>query len=244
MKMNRMWGGMIGVVAMGVLVLSNQASAAGYEGGAVSGGGSISGTVKLSGAAPATKPHEVNKDQEVCGKTKPNESLVVSADKSIQYAVVRLTDIKKGKKLDTSAKAVLDQSGCQFHPHVVIAPIGGSLDVKNSDPITHNIHTFSFDNDPVNKAQPKTLPVISAKFETPEIIKTQCDIHKWMGATIVATDHPYVAVTDAKGQFKLTDVPPGTYKMEIWHETLGSVTKEVTVKGGADSAVAVELKAK
>lgn len=238
--MKSAWFGMIVLLMIGLAVSPSAA----YEGGAVTGAGSISGTVKLSGAAPAVKPHEVNKDQEVCGKTKPNESLVVGGDKSVQYAVVRLTDIKKGKKLDTSVKVVLDQSGCQFHPHVVIAPIGGSLDVKNSDPITHNIHTFSFDNDPINKAQPKTLPVIPAKFEAPEVIKTQCDIHKWMGAWIVATDHPYVAVTDAKGQFKLSDVPPGTYKMEIWHETLALVTKEVTVKGGADSAVAVELKAK
>jgi plastocyanin len=238
----------VSTVGMSLLVIGFSGLFAGmsgaYEGGAVTGGGSISGAVKLTGAAPATKPHEVNKDQNVCGQSKPNESLVVAADKSIQYAVVRLTDIKKGKNLDTSAKVALEQKGCAFHPHILVVPVGATLDIKNSDPLTHNIHTFGFDNDPINKAQPKTLPLIQAKFAYPEIIKTQCDIHKWMGGWIIATDHPYVAVTDAKGYFKLTDVPPGTYKMEIWHETLGPVTKEVTVKGGADTSVAVELKAK
>lgn len=242
MKTTRYFGIIIGLLAVGGLSLTTGSWA--YEGGTVSGGGSISGTVKLSGAAPATKPHTVNKDKGVCGKTKPNESVVIGANKSVEYAVVRLTDIKKGKKLDTATKVILDQKGCQFHPHVVIVPVGATLDVKNSDPITHNIHTLTFDNDPINKAQPKTLPDIMAKFDVPEIIKTQCDIHKWMGAWIVAVDNPYVAVSDSKGKFKLTDVPPGTYKMEIWHETLKHETQQVTVKGGANTAVTVELKAK
>ncbi|MEW6324654.1 MAG: carboxypeptidase regulatory-like domain-containing protein [Nitrospirota bacterium] len=234
---------MMGAVIVGwVGLLAGPAPA--YEGGAVAGGGSISGTVKLAGAAPAVKPHEVNKDQNVCGKTKPNESLIVGTDKGVQYAVVRLTNIKKGKPLDTSKKPVLDQKDCHFIPHVVVVPAGATLDIKNSDPITHNVHTFGFENDPINKAQPTSLPVIPAKFEFPETIKTQCDIHKWMGAYIVVTDHPYVAVTDAKGAFKLTDVPPGTYKLEIWHEALAPVTQDVTVKGGADTAVPAELKAK
>lgn len=233
----------MGAVAMGLAGLLAGPAAA-YEGGAVTGGGSISGTVKLAGAPPAVKPIEVNKDQNVCGKTKPNESLVVGADKGVQYAVVRLTNIKKGKKLDTSAKVVLDQKDCRFIPHIVVVPIGATLDIKNSDSITHNVHTFGFENDPINKAQPTSLPVIPTKFEFPETIKTQCDIHKWMGAYIVVADHPYVAVTDAKGQFKLTDVPPGTYKLEIWHETLATTTQEVTVKGGADTAVSAGLKAK
>lgn len=231
----------------GLLALIWVASAYGttqaYEGGAVTGGGSISGAVKLTGAAPATKPIEVNKDQNVCGNTKPNETLIVGPDQGVKNAVIRLIDIKKGKKLETG-KVVLDQKGCQFHPHVLVVPVGGTLDIKNSDPLTHNIHTFGFENDPINKAQPASLPLIQVKFEVAETIKTQCDIHKWMNGWIIATDHPYIAVTDDKGQFKLTDVPPGTYKMEVWHETLALVTKEVTVKGGADSAVRVDLKAK
>lgn len=215
-----------------------------YEGGAVADGGSISGTVKLSGEAPAVKAPDINKDQEICGKTKPSDALVLGGDKSIRFAVVRLTNISKGKKLDTATKSVLNQEKCHFDPHVVVAPVGGTLQVKNSDPITHNIHTFSIENDPVNKAQPKTLPLIEAKFTANETIKTQCDIHKWMSGWIVATDNPYVTVTDEHGHFKLTDVPPGTYKMEIWHETLSKETKDIVVKAKTDTAVAVELKKK
>ena len=213
-----------------------------YQGGAVAEKGSISGVVKFAGQPPATKPLEVNKDQATCGKTKPAEAVILGADKSVKNAVVRLTNISKGKPLDAATKVVLDQVKCRFVPHVAIVPVGASLEIKNSDPITHNIHTFSIDNDPINKAQPKTLPVISTKFTAPETVKTQCDIHKWMSTWIIAADHPYYALTDDKGQFKLADVPPGTYQMEVWHEALGKVTKEVTVKANADAVVSVELK--
>lgn len=213
-----------------------------YQGGAVAEKGSITGVVKFAGQPPATKPIEVNKDQAIRGKTQPPEALIAGADKSVKNAVVRLTNISKGKPLDTAAKVMLDQAKCRFVPHVVIVAVGATLEIKNSDPITHNIHTFSIENDPINKAQPKTLPVISTKFTAPETIKTLCDIHKWMGTWIVAADDPYYVVTDDKGQLKLTDVPPGTYKLEVWHETLGKLTKEVTVKANADTAVPVELK--
>lgn len=217
-------------------------SFAAYQGGPVAEKGSISGTVKFAGQPPAVKPLVVNKDQATCGKTQPAESVILGADKSVKNAVVRLTNISKGKSLDTGTKVVLDQVKCRFIPHVLIIPVGATLEIKNSDPITHNIHTFSIDNDPINKAQPKTLPVISTKFTAPETVKTQCDIHKWMSTWIVTADHPYYAMTDEKGQFKLTDVPPGTYQIEIWHEMLGKVTKEVTVKVNADAVVSVELK--
>ncbi len=219
-----------------------RSSLAAYQGGTVAEKGSISGVVKVAGQPPASKPIEVNKDQATCGKSQPSEAVLTGADKSVKNAVVRLTNISKGKPLDMSAKKVLDQVKCRFTPHVVVVPVGATLEIKNSDPITHNIHTFSIENDPMNKAQPKTLPVIPIKFTAPETIKGQCDIHKWMSTWIVAADHPYYAITGDKGEFKLIDVPPGTYQIEVWHEKLGKVTKEVTVKANADTAVPVELK--
>lgn len=238
----------IGMLVIGLFGLFGFFSgvAVAYEGGSVANGGSISGTVKIAGEVPAVKPLKIDKDEKVCGTSKVNPGLVVDKDKAVKYAVVTLTHIKKGKPLDTKAKVVIDQRTCEFAPHIVVVPIGATLNITNSDPITHNIHTFGFENDPINKAQPSSLPVIPAKFEYPETIKAKCDIHKWMRAVIIATDHPYVAVTDAGGKFKLTDVPPGTYKMEVWHEhkKLKTVKLEVTVKAGADTAVTVDFKPK
>ncbi|TKS59826.1 MAG: hypothetical protein EWM72_02011 [Nitrospira sp.] len=217
-----------------------------YQGATIVEKGSVSGVVKAAGKPPAPKPIEVNQDQDECGKSQPAESLILGAGNEVKNALVRLTNIVKGKRLDTKTKVVLDQANCRFVPHVVIVPVGATLEIKNSDPITHNVHTFSIENDPINKTRPKGGPVVSTRFTLPEIFKVQCDIHKWMSAWIVAADHPYNVVTDDKGQYKLPDVPPapgaGFYEIEFWHETLGKVTKEVIVKKNADTSLSVDLK--
>ncbi len=217
-----------------------------YQGGPVAEKGSVSGVVKAAGQPAVPKPIEVDKDPDVCGKTQPDESLILGPGKEVKHALVRLTNIVKGKRLDTKTKVVLDQVNCQFVPHVVVVPVGATLEIKNSDAIAHNVHLFSIENDPINRAQPKGGPVISKRFTLPEIFPVRCDIHKWMRAWIVAADHPYNVVTDDRGQYKLPDVPPdpgaGFYEMEIWHETLGKVTKEVIVKKNADTRMSVDLK--
>jgi plastocyanin len=235
-----MRGFAVAVAAAGVLIgLASRTHA--YEGGDVKDGGTISGTVKFSGAPPARKPLEVTKDKEVCGKEKHlSLDLIVGADKGIENVVVSLLDVKKGK-MWSSAKATLDQKGCIYKPHVVVAKAGGELEILNSDGILHNIHTYSKDNPPINKAQPKFKKVLTEKFMKPEKIKVTCDAHAWMSGWIVVSDHPYVAVTDGKGSFALKDVPPGTYKLEIWHETLGRSMRDVTVKAKDETKLNVEL---
>ena len=129
-------------------------SMAAYQGGDVKDGGTISGTVKFKGAAPAPKKLDISKDKEVCGKTpKVDQSLVVN-NGNVEYAVVTITDIKKGKKIELK-KVQLDQKGCQYHPHVLAFPAGTTVEVLNPDGILHNIHSYSKANSPFNMAQPK-----------------------------------------------------------------------------------------
>jgi hypothetical protein len=203
--------------------------------------GSLSGRISFAGDPPAKKKLDVTKDKEVCGKTELyDESLVVGPDKGVQNVVVTVVGAKGGKF--ASQKVELDQKGCRYTPHVVVVPVTGQLDILNSDGILHNIHTYSTANPSINKAQPKFKKVLTEKFTKPEIIKTSCDAHAWMTAWIVATDHPFVAVTDEKGNFTIKDVPPGNYKVEIWHETLGKQVKEVSVKAKEEAKLNVEIK--
>jgi plastocyanin len=235
---------------LGVLVGAAVALAAGGAGAAyqvveVKDGGSISGTVKVSGTAPAAKAIEVTKDKEVCGKSGKlvEEALVVGPKGGIQYAVVSVTGIAKGKKW-ASEKFTFDQKNCRFDPHVLVVKAGTSVDILNSDGILHNIHTFSEKNAAFNVAMPKFKKKLEKAFAAPEMIRVACDAHSWMSGWIVVSESPYTVVTDADGSFKLGDVPPGTYKVEIWHEKLGKVTKEVTVKAKEDTKLGVELSAK
>jgi carboxypeptidase family protein len=202
------------------------------------GGGSISGEVKFTGAAPAPKVVKVNKDNEVCGQEKKIVEVAVGPGGGLGETLVSVA--AKGAKPTPAKPAVLDQKGCEFHPDIVVmAP--GEIKILNSDGVLHNIHTFSTANPPINKAQPKFKKEMVEKLEKPELVKVQCDAHSWMHGWIFVTENP-TAVTDDKGAFKLENVPPGKYKVDVVHPVLGKQTKEVEVKAGQDTKVAFELK--
>ncbi len=231
------------VVGVAALALS-WGTAGAYEGGPVSNGGTISGEVKVTGDVPAPKPVEVTKDKEVCGKSpKVDESLLVGPNKGLKNAVVSITNISKGKPMDTS-KITLMQKGCDYIPHVLLVPAGATVDITNDDGILHNIHTYSKKNAPVNRAQPKFKKVMQETFKDPETFQMKCDAHNWMQGWVVVEDTPYYALTDEQGNYKLTDVPPGEYEVKVWHEKLGEKTEKVTVAAGGTASANFELASK
>ena len=211
-----------------------------YTGGDVKDGGTISGTVKFAGTAPAPKKLEVSKDKEVCGKSAKTDQTLIVSNGNLVNAIVAITDIKTGKKIDAK-KVTLDQKECEYHPHVLAFPVGTTVEINNPDGILHNIHSYSKVNTPFNLAQPKFKKTLEVKIEKPEAISVKCDVHGWMSGWLVATENPYVAVSDKSGSFKLTDVPAGTYTVEVWHETLGKTSQNVTVKGKEDAKVNFEM---
>ncbi len=219
-------------------------AAEGYQGGPVTNGGTIAGKVTYTGAAVSPETVEVDKDPEVCGTSQEVVKVQADASGGLANAVVRIIDIQSGKPLDSlGSEFVLDQKGCVYVPNVVVVPVGSALTVLNSDDILHNIHTTPFDNAPLNKAQPATQKeLMSDPFTFPEIIPVGCDVHQWMNATIVAADNPYVVVASADGSFMLSDVPAGTYTVEVWHAELGKQTLTVTVEAGETATVDVEFK--
>ena len=216
---------------------------AAYQGGDVKDGGSISGTVKFKGTAPAPKKLDVGKDKEVCAKTpKVDQSLVVN-NGNLANAVVTITDIQKGKKIELK-KVTLDQNGCEYKPHVLAFPAGSTVEILNPDGILHNVHSYSKVNSPFNQAQPKFKKSLDVKIEKPEAIEIKCDVHGWMHGWLVSTETPYFAVTDNSGSFKLADVPAGSYTVEVWHEKLGKSTQKVTVKAKEEAKVNFEVAGK
>ena len=236
-------------VAMTVAALGLMLSPAfAYEGGPVADGGTISGTVKFQGAAPARKELEITKDKEVCAKTpKMARDLVVSASGGVQYAVVSITNIQKGKA-DTGTTTVLDQNGCEYQPHIILVPAGKPFEIKNSDGINHNIHAFGKVNTEWNKATPgfftKQNKSLTMTFDKPEYVRVGCDVHSWMNGWFVVKDNPYYEVTDENGTYKMTDVPPGEYEVKVWHEKLGEKTTKVTVPAKGEAKADFELAAK
>jgi hypothetical protein len=217
----------------GVALVANRPGPAGAQGG-----GTIEATVTYAGA-PVVEKLKVNKDTEKCGTEASIEKVVVGGNKGLANAVVSVPSAKGGAP--KAVKATVDQHGCKFVPHVV-AMTPGELDLKNSDDILHNIHTYSTANPSINKAQPKFKKVMTEKFEKPEIIKLTCDVHSWMLGWVAVMPNGFFGVTGGDGTTKIENVPPGKYTVEAWHETLGKQTKDVEVKAGQATKVAFEMK--
>jgi hypothetical protein len=132
-----------------------------------------------------------------------------------------------------STPVELDQSGCRYHPHVFGLRVGQPLNIKNSDPVLHNIKAKAVKNRPFNVSQPNvtTTPTVRT-FAQPEVmVSLECNVHGWMNAFVGVLPHPFYAVTGADGSFSLKGLPPGTYTIEAWHEKYGTLTATVTVTG-------------
>ena len=231
-------------VTLGVclaLLLSVSTTVAEEE-AAIAGGGTITGTVKLKGKAPAFSDIKVTKDHTACGINVVDESLVVRKG-LIQNAVVSIEGITSGKKVDRKAVSSLNNVKCRFVPHVQTIQVGASLMIENADPILHNTHgNYENGRTAFNLALPRQDLQIKKRIKKAGIITMKCDAgHTWMNAYVLAFKHPYHAVTGEDGSFLISDVPPGTHTLSIWHETLPAKTVEVVVEKGKTVNVTIEL---
>jgi plastocyanin len=205
-------------------------------------GATITGKVVFVGPVPAQKKIPVTIDQYVCGTEKDAGDLLLSPQKELRNAVVWLDNPPANAVSQTqTAKIEMDQNGCLFIPRIVLVPAGGTVDFLNNDRLLHNIHATPKLNVSFNRTQPKsrTIPVTFAK---PEIVRINCDLHSWMLGWVVVTGHPFYAITGADGQFAFDGLPPGQYKLQIWHERLGTVAANVTVGDKQAGGVTVEMK--
>jgi plastocyanin len=216
------------------LVFASRGSA--YDEITVSNGGTIRGSVKVEGKIASLPPVQISKYKEFC-KDVPNESLIVGPGQGLRYAVVTLEGITKGKAVEKEVQHELDNVRCRFVPHVLVASVGQFVLMKNTDPILHTAHAFFPNGQPQFNVGLYPGRVSRKPLVTPGVVKIICEVHPWMSAYIVVTDHPYHAVTDLYGEYLISDVPAGKYKLKVWHESLGSEEKSVEVKAGATQNV-------
>ena len=109
---------------------------------------------------------------------------------------------------------------------MAVARVGDTVVARNSDPILHNTHYYG----PLrsNVALPVEGMSVSRVFQRSGIVTVLCDVHGWMRAVLRVDDHPFHAVSDDTGFFRISGIPPGSYTLDLWHETLG--TRQVQVE--------------
>ena len=221
--------------------------------------GTLTGTVMYDGDAPARPTLQATKDQHCIDslKSAKSEALIVSKGKGIKNVVVYLR--ARGAKPTIPAKnPAMDQVGCLYVPHVLVVTAGTTVDVQSSDPVAHNVHSHATKNEAPNWQIPGPGKALPLKLEKREAIKFTCDIHNWMTGYIFVVDNDYYAVTgyqDSKGKwvssdsyeasngngaYTIKDVPAGKYRIQAWHEELGT-TKAKVVEVAASGELKIRL---
>ncbi len=160
------------------------------------------------------------------------ETIVVNPDGHLANVFVYVKEgISASKFTLPDEVPILEQTGCVFKPHVLGVMTGQKLLIRNVDPLLHNVHALPKRNKQFNLGQPFQGMGTERTFTKPEImVRFKCDIHPWMSAYVGVVDHPFFAVSDQRGQFTISSLPPGDYLLEAWHETLGTQTRRVTLK--------------
>jgi hypothetical protein len=241
-----------------VATLTLAPAAAAYEAVTVSDGGTLTGVVRFTGTPPRLEPLAVNKNRDVCGDSKESEVLVLGAERGVRGGVVLLEGVTRGKK--PAGEVVLDNHRCVFVSHVSAVMAGERARVKNSDAILHNTHGFLGKPTVFNLALPNRdqMIEITKRLTRPGVIRVVCDAHPHKTAWMIVHDNPNYAVTDERGAFRIDGIPPGRYKVTMWHEGFrprgldkdgrplydapSTATKDVTIAPKATATVDFELK--
>ena len=193
--------------------------------------GTISGRITFAGTPPPSTPLRMDSDSNCQAAGATDETVLVGQDGALENVFVYVKDGLGDLRFPIpSTPVILDQKGCVYTPHVLGAQVGQTVEVLNSDPTMHNVHAIPTANREFNTGQPIQGMKYTHVFSAVEVmVPFKCNVHGWMHAYIGVLDHSYFAVTGPDGAFSLEGLPPGTYTIEAWHESLGTQTEVVTI---------------
>jgi len=228
------------MAAAALMALSPAANAASYKEITVSNGGTLTGSVSAGSNQTEVKTFTISKDPQICGTGTREVPFVQVNNGMLQNAVVFLYKVKEGKAFPEGLdKMTIEQKGCEFHPFLGFMQNKGELTVVNSDPTLHNIHTYEqigkARRTVLNVSQPNKGDVVTKKIKLRkgDAMKVECDAHDFMHAFIFVAKNPYYAKVDDNGHYEITDIPPGKYKVKVWHGALGEIDAgEVEISAG------------
>ena len=241
---------LIGLISL-LLLFTPSLSAWSYTEGPVANGGTITGTVILDGEKPPALAYSLvtNPDTAFCGRISTGtgwrvvDEFEVGPKGGLKNTVVFLEGIQKGKPFADVGPARVTVEDCVFTPWVMAVRDQQPLHIVNMDPIIHDVQVYEkapfgskvMMHRPLrlNPHHPKNLladhqhkagEAMMDKVNFSQgrrIFYLECGFHTYMQSWGLAVENPYYTVTDEHGDFSLTDVPEGVYKMMAWHPGMG-----------------------
>lgn len=207
--------------------------------------GTVTGQIRYTGPVAPMTPVKVTRDDEFCGETWSDHPVRVDPQsKGLFGVVVSIDGLPIPSTLETHAELIVSNTDCRFAPRVGAVQAGQFLHIRNTDPLLHNTHIFQGKRTLLNVALVPGGRDIKKRIKWPGRLLIKCDKHTFMRGRIAVFDHPYFAVTDHQGMFRISGLPPGTHRVTMWHETLGSRTAHATVSQEGEVSLALDFATK
>lgn len=159
-----------------------------------------------------------------------------------ENVVVYIEEVGGNKYAAPLEHGVVDQLNLTYVPHVIAVQKGTTIDFPNSDLVRHNVFSPPECCKQFNLGTYDVGVVKTVTFDESCEIPLLCNVHTEMSSFVLVLGNPYFSVTGSDGVFKIENVPPGTYKLNAWHEKLINITKNVTVESGKTTSVGFFLK--
>lgn len=201
--------------------------------------GNLTGKFVFEGGAPKPARLAITKDEQVCGKHElVDESLLVGDGEGLENVVVFLADKKKvaiHPDFEAGADGPIrfDNDHCRFEPHILPMRTSQTLEIHNSDPVSHNSNLTPLGDAPFNQliSQDKAVAYQFGKQQNAPVMVT-CSIHPWMKGYVFPRDNPYVAVSKKDGSFEIKNIPAGKHEFQVWQESVGGLAAQADWKKG------------
>jgi hypothetical protein len=212
-------------------------------------GARVTGTVRLRGTPPSISQMTPGHDTEVCGEqSRPLRALTLGTNQTVAGAIVYLgAAFVRGV---TGEVASLELRDCALSPRVQVVKAATAIKLTNSDPVLHVVRLDLLRG--TNAPQPlATVAAPYAGFEKrialppqkePALLRMSgLNGHEWLTAYVAVLPYPWVTLSDTNGQFTLTGVQPGAYRIYAWHEALGTLAGQVNVRTSRATTVDLEF---
>lgn len=205
------------------------------------GGATITGRVVFSGTVPPPMAVPVTRDSQVCGSSVTDDPLVVNREtRGVHNAVISVEVSQAPPAAAQQATTTIQNKQCRFVPRIGAFQTGNPLEVTNDDPIMHNTHVYNDERTVLNVALPAGGRPIIKQTKKAGLYRVQCDAHKFMHAYRIGFDHPFFDVSDERGEFRIVNVPSGHRRLQVWHESLGNLSREIDVPPTGEITITLE----